>query len=344
MKKVLIDLLKLSNLNCGLGQVALNFAKELSQTETSFEKHFLVPESFKSKFGNSVIYHTKRSIGKFLKSDKFDLWHSIHQDPDFLPDDKTPVILTIHDLNFLGEKNARKSQNRLKKLQERVDTASEICFISEFSKTSAEKNLDLTNKPVRVIYNGVNTTETESKVHGTEDKFFFSIGVFKRKKNFHVLIPVMKFFPGYKLIIAGDKKGSYYKEMKKLVRTEKLNDRVIFPGLISEEEKTRLYKNCSAFLFPSLFEGFGLPVIEAMRNGVPVVLSNLSSLPEIGSEHAYYFKDFEPESMYGTIAESLKLFNSDISFKENQILYANGFSWEKNVKSYITEYDSLLRK
>lgn len=341
MKKVLIDLLKLSNLNCGLGQVAINYAQELSKTETSFEKHFLVPKSFKSQFGDSIIYHTKRSIGKFLKANKFDLWHCIHQDPEIMPKDNTKVIMTIHDLNFLGEKNSNKAKDRLTKLQERVNNATEICFISEFSKKSALENLNLGNKKDHVIYNGVKILESDNQK--TEDyKYFFSIGVLKRKKNFHVLISLMKFFPDCKLIIAGDKKGSYYKEMIKQIKAEKLSDQIIFPGLISEEEKARLYKNCSAFLFPSLFEGFGLPVIEAMRNGVPVFISNLSSLPEIGAEHAFYFDNFEAESMHNIIKSGINDFSIDTSRKQKQIAYSKEFSWEKNIKSYISLYNEML--
>lgn len=343
MKKILIDLCKLSNLNCGLGQVALNFGKAISETNFKYELHFLVPKEFIGYFnGHSVIYHTKKDIKKLLSSNMFALWHSIHQEPDILPQDNTPILLTIHDLNFLEEKSDKKAKKRLKKLQNIVNKCSDFVFISEFSKSVAESNLDLKQKKLSVIYNGVSILNKEKPINNIDSRFFFSIGVFKKKKNFHTLIPVMKNFPGYKLIIAGDNTGSYAKELVNLTKHEGLTDRIIFLGSIREEEKTWLYRNCEAFLFPSLYEGFGLPVIEAMRNGVPVITSDKTSLPEIGGGFTFLFDDFNPESMTRTINNSLKTFNSDPLFKENQIKYANTFQWEKNSKNYLDEYDFLI--
>jgi glycosyltransferase involved in cell wall biosynthesis len=152
----------------------------------------------------------------------------------------------------------------------------------------------------------------------------------------------MKFFPEIKLVIAGEKSGSYYKELVKTANKEGVENHVVFVGIISEEEKTWLYRNCKAFLFPSLYEGFGLPVIEAMRNGAPAIISNSSSLPEIGGGHAFYFNSYLPESMFEVIEDSLDKFSKNPELRISQISYANNFTWEKNVECYLKLYKEIL--
>jgi len=344
MKRILVDLSKLSNLNCGLGQVALNFGKTFSETQTEFEKHFLVPKDYVEFFrSNEIIYHTKSDIKKLIKEDYFDLWHSIHQDPDILPPASTPVLMTIHDLNFLEEKNSSKSKKRLQKLQKKVDVSSYFAFISEFSKKIAIENLNFGEKSKEVIYNGVATSNAMSNPSNIYADFFFTIGVLKPKKNFKVLIPMMRYFPEYKLIIAGDKKGSYFKELVKTAKIENVLSQIIFTGTISEAEKNWYYKNCKAFLFPSLYEGFGLPVIEAMRFGIPVIISTNTSLPEIGSTHAYYFDNFDPEAMSFKIKESINKFNSSPQLKNDEISYSLKFDWKINAEKYIELYNRIMK-
>ncbi len=128
-------------------------------------------------------------------------------------------------------------------------------------------------------------------------KYLLALGMVLEKKNFHVLINFLEKLTDYTLVIAGDISSHYARMILKTVNKMKLQNRVILPGIVSEDDKIFLYKNCSAFLFPSRMEGFGLPVIEAMRFGKPVFISNKASLPEIGGELAYYWNDFDPDYM-----------------------------------------------
>lgn len=345
MKKIAIDLCKLSNLNCGLGQVALNYGKILSEKNTEFELHYIVPKEFIGYFGDkNIVYHKESKIKQNLSSLKFNLWHSIHQEPKIIPKDNTPILLTVHDLNFLEEKSKRKAQKRLKKLQKTIHKSYEFIFISNFSKTVAENNLDFSGKDRFIIYNGVVTSNEETPIEDIKSKFFFSLGVFKKKKNFEVLVPIMKYFPDYKLIIAGDTKGKYIKEIISIAKKEKVLNNIIFPGIVKEKEKTWLYRNCEAFLFPSLYEGFGLPIIEAMRNGVPVITSGKTSLAEIGNKYAFIFDSFEPEIMAENIKNSIQIFKENNQLKIEQTKYAESFSWDKNIENYLKIYNSILLK
>ncbi len=337
--KVLIDLNKLSNLNCGLGQVAINFASEIAKTDSSLELNFLVPPSFVGYFGDRPNYFTNETIKKHLQD--FDLWHSIHQEPSILPKDNTKLLLTIHDLNFIGEKSKFKAKIRLKKLQKIVNRSNHISFISEYSKTDAYKNLDLSNIHTSVIYNGVKTEVEMLPPIEKYDKFFFVIGVIKPKKNLHVLLPVMKYFPEHKLIIAGDRKGSYYKYLVRLANTLKIADRIVFIGTVSDPEKYWYYQNCDTLLFPSLFEGFGLPVVEALQLGTPVVTSNKSSLPEVGGGHTYLLETFDEIHIKEQIENAIQAYKTE-EIKKSAIQYSKKFSWQTNVNQYLRLYSELL--
>ena len=122
-----------------------------------------------------------------------------------------------------------------------------------------------------------------------------------------------------------------------------LTDKIILVGPVSEKDKYWLYKNCTAFLFPSLAEGFGLPVIEAMQLGAPVITSDCGSLKEVGGNVASYFTDWNSECMAQVIQEKLDKIEIDPhSFRENSRMHAEQFSWSRSIKGYIDLYERLL--
>ena len=118
-------------------------------------------------------------------------------------------------------------------------------------------------------------------------------------------------------------------------------DRLYLIGTIDDASKYWLYKNCKAFVFPSLTEGFGLPVVEAMSLGKPVFLSNLTSLPEIGGTEAYYWKNFDPKSMIEVFEKGLIDFASDTNKASRSIEWSKQFSWENAAKAYLKLYETL---
>ena len=104
---------------------------------------------------------------------------------------------------------------------------------------------------------------------------------------------------------------SYAKDMQKRILEEGLSDRFFLVGTIDEAHKIWYYQNAEAFIFPSLLEGFGLPVAEAMSMGLPLFISDKTSLPEIGGDDAYYFKNFEAESMKDVFISGMKDFTPE---------------------------------
>ena len=361
-KKLLIDLSVLRNPYCGWGQIALNYGNYYKQhyvaLQENYELYFLLPKKMFGEFGNEVKYISSSNF--FYKNFPFlrclffprmDVRHAIHQSADFQPFScKTKHILTIHDYNFVYEKTARKVKQGLKKLQWRIDQADKIVAISSFTKSEIERYSDLKGKQVEVIYNGVEFLD-ENKAKRPDfvknDKgFFFTIGQTREKKNFHTLLRLMQYFPEKELYIAGDnsskrciKYGMFIKQQ--IAKLGLKNAHLV--GRISNENRIWLYKNCEAFLFPSLFEGFGLPVIEAMQLGKPVFSSKETSLKEIGGDCIFFWENFEPEAMKEGLEKGLEEFEKSPERASNEIAYAKSFSYEKHIAQYLNIYNMLLQ-
>ena len=345
---VLIDLDRLKDLNTGLGQVALFFGEGISRIEDQrFKFTLLVPRKFKGYFGNLVDYEVVSLKRRYFPAlcRKYDLWYALHQDSAYFPSDlKTPYIITIHDLNFLGEKSPAKAKKRLKILQKKVNRATAITVISKFTEGMVRENLNIGDTPIYMIYNGVKVStfsQASKPAFVPEGDLLFSIGVLQMKKNLSVLVDFIQHLPeNYKLVMAGNKSSGYAEELQKKINALGLQNRIILPGTISEEEKFWMYNNCKAVLFPSKFEGMGLPPVEAMRFGKPVFASTFSSIPEVCGSHAYYWESFEPGEMARFFQKNMQEFDKDPSLPEFLKSYSQKFSWETNLMEYI----SLFRK
>lgn len=347
---VLIDLDRLKAPNNGLGQVALNLAEEISRTEIpGFKFALLVPPDFVGKFGNNVNYEVtswKRRLFPFL-CPSFDLWYTIHQDSWFFPSTRrTPYILTINDLNFLGEKKGLNRKYRLKRLQWKVNRASVITCISNYTRDQIYTHLDVKGKPVQVIYCGVtvrNFQDVQTPSYVKPGKLLFSIGVIQEKKNLAVLLDFMKELPGdYFLVMAGNKGGEYALQLEQRIEELGLNERVVLPGIISDEEKFWLYEHCHAVLFPSRFEGMGFPPVEAMRFGKPVFASTFSSIPEVSGDKAYYWTNFDPAYMAQFFQEKMEEFEADPERPAMLKEHSNRYTWKHNLEEYLELFQKVL--
>ena len=346
MNRILIDLSILRHPYCGLGQVAQNYGRWIASHPEAFGDNWqptlLVPHGYVGRFGTHVRYLQAHDIYRHLPwlMPRFDVWHSIHQLSPFRPAHHTTRrLLTIHDLNFLYEKQGRKQLRYLHRLQRECNSASEICFISEYAKQDALRHLDLQGKPLHVIHNGVETlTEGEQTPPPKVDPsrpFFLSIGVVKAKKNLHTLFPMMDRMKET-LIIAGDDTEDYARKLRNVLSYHP-NIQII--GTVSNSERRWLYAHCTALLFPSVAEGFGLPVIEAMQWGKPVFCSPCTSLPEIGGDQAFYFPDFDPDTMARTVREGLARFTPQQAQACKE--HAARFSYDHHLEQYLNLYKNL---
>lgn len=351
-KRILIDLSILRHPMCGLGQIALNYGRwyqeHASELADRLEITLLVPKNYIGAFGSNVSYLKRNDIRRKFPwtMPYYDIWHAINQNSAFRPKSRrTRYILTIHDMNFLYEKDPKQQKKYCRKLQKKCNRASEFTFISHFAEQDTCRFIDLRGKPTQVIYNGVeDLTQGQQQplkipnIGLQPQRFFLALGEVKEKKNLHSLLPLMDRFPDYHLIIAGNDRTTYASQLKAQLPK---HPNVHLVGLVSDAQRRWLYANCAALLFPSIAEGFGLPVIEAMQWGKPVFCSDRTSLPEIGSTHALYFHNFDTDEMEAIVHQGLAAHSEEKAREERE--YAASFSYDKHMQNYIDIYNATNR-
>lgn len=356
--RIAVDMTMLKYPYTGLGQFSLYLGRELLQNNLErYGYDFLLYPS-KQEFFQPLAYTPNvMQVGKRLLAKnhlpytfrRYDLWHILSQNSHYFPfQSKSPIIYTIHDLNFLKEDSPKKIGIRLKKIQKQIKYTTQLTAISRYVADDMSANLDLGGKTIEVIYNGVeiahfpHTTRPHFLPEGLP--FIFTVGSITPRKNFHALIEMMRFLPHLRLVIAGKKDDTAYTEkMQNIITTHHLQDRVLLAGMIQDEEKYWLYKNCEAFAFPSLLEGFGMPIIEAFSVGKPVFASSLTSLPEVGGTLTRYWYDFDPENMANIFKKGIEEIKQDTLFKEKAYAQAKLFTWEQAGKKYRDLYHRILK-
>jgi glycosyltransferase involved in cell wall biosynthesis len=352
--KILFDCERMKYPHTGLYHFCWELGQELiAQTEgTGLEIDLYAKKKVQQQFASRPGYLEQSALHKFLMPnlDQWRLWHATHQATDYYPGkDVMATVLTVHDLNFLHEthRSKQKKTREIDKLQRKLDKADRVVAISEFVAKDLKENMQLDPAKLQVIYNGCNIKSTktlaEPRVKPGAD-FLFTIGTVVPKKNFQTL-PALLQNNSLQLFIAG---AIHDKQTQQHIVDQAtalgVADRVFFTGPISEAEKYWYYQHCRAFVFPSLMEGFGLPVVEAMAFGKPLFLSTLTSLPEIGGNLAYYFQSFDPEQMQMDLQEGLAVYDAHPALVAKIMLRSQDFSWKASAKSYLETYQQILRQ
>lgn len=351
VSKILIDVGKINDPFVGLGQVTAQFAGALlddPRKPDDWDYYFgvksgdIIPEQLQ----HSNIYKLRAAGRYFPRVNKgFDIWHSIHQDSDWVPAHGIPFILTIHDFNFLYEKGEVKSGIRLNRIGAKIHKAAAITTISKFTSEELKRYFPEIAHKVHVIYNGVNPPHINipQKPAGVpEDKpYLFCISYFSPKKNLETLLHMMVHLPDKNLILAGDHETAYGQSLKKLAQELKLQN-IYFTGKVTPSEKSWLFSHAESLVFPSLYEGFGLPVIEAFLAGLPVMTSACTALPEIGGGHAGIWENFNPMEMARAY---LAYIHQDTPHaREERLNFGEQFSWEQHVSKMKQLYSEILKK
>ena len=255
-------------------------------------------------------------------------------------------MLTIHDLNVLHEgKPEDVQQKSLAHTQALIDRSDAIVCISESTRNDVLAHCEVGNRPTHVIYNGLSKMlqpVAEPVAYRPARAFLLGIGYQNGKKNFHVLLSLLRSNPDLELVLIGHHDDpAYVDQMQQLAREMGVEERFHLLGTVSEADKAWYLKHCKAFLHPSLAEGFGLPVIEAMQFGKPVFLSTATSLPEIGGEAAFYFPSFEAETIQNVYEQGMTVYERTPR-AEAISRHAARFTWEESARQYLAVYNSLI--
>jgi glycosyltransferase involved in cell wall biosynthesis len=353
MKKIILDCDLMKHPDSGLYHYCLNLGlevKKILDKERSGKMAFYVPAAEVSSFGKNAQtivekINWRNTFKTFLWG--CDIWHAPFQSGRIVPHNnkKVKVVLTIHDLNVLHEdKPEEERKNSLAHTQKLISRADAIVCISDFCKQDVLTNCDVGNTPVYVIHNGTHRVASPSLngvVYKPKRPFLFTLGYVNRKKNQHVLLPMLK-HTDMELVIAGKlDEPDYISQMKEEAREMGIEERVHVLGPVSEKDKAWYFEHCQAFVFPSIAEGFGAPVVEAMSFGKPIFLSSKTSLPEIGGNAAFYFTDFAPLHMKNVFDRGMEEYQKkgmwDVIKQRGRV-----FQWETKAREYVALYKTLF--
>ena len=363
MKEILIDLTNLRNPTCGFGQIQLNYVKLFTEkalneaNEDQLHFNFLIPQGLPLNLPAEIsTFPCRKKLNLYFPFTlpRADVWHITNQQQRLLRKARgTKVIYTIHDLNFLQEKSSLSIRKHLFRIQRRINQADAVVAVTQYTADVVKNNLDLKGKEVRVIYNGVENIVSNSQsrprfVVDTADgngiqPFFFTIGQIRKKKNFHILVDMMRYFPNHQLYISGQDTFDYANEIREQIKAGGLNN-VHLTGPVTQEEKVWLYSHCTAFLFPSQGEGFGLPPIEAMQFGKPVFAANRTCLSEVCGNAAFMIDDLTSEAFANSINSHLPHFYDHADRIEAVRQHANSFSYKKHIDAYYQLYKKLSQE
>lgn len=264
-----------------------------------------------------------------------------HYSPRFT---SIPTIVTIHDLSYeyFPDEFKKKDLYTLKNwTQYSVHKAKKIIAVSKNTKSDLSSIYHVPLEKISVIYNG-----THQKSHASYTKYAINInkpyilyvGTIQPRKNIERLIKAFsqltKINNLIRLVIAG-KKGWLHDDIFASAIKYGVHDKVSFLGFVDDNTKSWLYKNASLFILPSLYEGFGLPLLEAMSYGCPVITSDTSSLPEIGGNACYYFN---PKSVSDMTQAMDRVLNDKIlraNLIQNGFKRIENFSWTTCAKETL---------
>lgn len=357
----------------GIGRYTFELVKNLQKLDTTNEYilFFNDPEysaftpsqpNFKKVLVNAEHYSMSEQT-KFLRilnKQHLDLMHFTHFNAPILY--KKPFVVTIHDIThtlFPGRK-MKSLPYRLayqKVIKSAIQKSKKIIAVSNNTKQDLETIFHAPAEKIHTIYEGANeefrqlTDEVRAEYtkiindkYGITKPYLLYTGVHRYHKNLVRLIQAFKLLtanhPDLKLVITG-KDDPLYPEVNEEVFHQSVQGKVIFTGLVPEDDLIALYNLSLAYVFPSLYEGFGLPILEAMQCGTVVCASNVSSIPEIaGEKNAVFFDPLNPEDMAAKIEGAIADPALQWKLIQNGFARVKDFSWEKMARELLALYTS----
>ncbi len=269
-------------------------------------------------------------------------------------------IVTVYDLTFLHVPMAFRAPNRLylqTMTRIAVRRAAHVCAISESTRRDIVKMLGVSASAVSIVYPGVDArfrpaspeaVEAFRRRQGLPERYLLYLGTLEPRKNITTLVRAYARLAARdprapSLVLAGAK-GWYYEEIFAEVERLGLKDRVIFPGYVPVEEQALWYSGAEAFVYPSRYEGFGMPVAEAMACGTPVIASTASSLPEVVGDAGLLVPPDDEDAWADALAHVLANNSVRDALSAAGRKQAARFSWEAAAQAQVRVYRQYARR
>ncbi|MFK7808237.1 MAG: glycosyltransferase family 4 protein [Saprospiraceae bacterium] len=377
MYKLAFDAKRLFNNATGLGNYSRTLLQNLSEYYPEQEYHLFSPKIKKQLFNQHFInnpafqLHTAsnspgawwRTYGlkKDLLKNDIDLYHGLsHEIPLGLSNSKIKTIVTIHDLIIKTWPQTFNSIDRKiydQKFRYACKNADHIIAISESTKVDIMKYYGTQASKISVVYQtcGPQFRIIQSLTHIQEVKrryalpseYLLYVGSIIERKNLLGLLKAIYVLPRLRklpLVVIGQGKGTYFQKVKRFIEKEKMTSLIHFPKGVSNEDLPAVYQGAEVFCYPSHYEGFGIPVLEALFCKTPVITSNTSSLPEAAGPDAFFVDPTNIEDIANQLNNALT--NSELrkNSVEKGFAYAQQFEGKKLTEQMMGIYQQLLNK
>lgn len=309
------------------------------------------------KVSNIPIYHPLEHFIFFFESKKAKVFWSPHYNIPLFLYPGTQRVTTICDLNhieFASDLSILKRIYSYLTMRLALLFSKAIITISAFTKQEINRYFPGFDKKINDIHLGIKerrTIDTDfvRKKYSLPDDFMLFVGNVKPHKNIKVVLQAMTFLSDDQLkqmplVIVGKKEGFLTPDLtlSSLLKNPRLNKYVHFLGFVDDEDLDSVYSAASLFVFPSLYEGFGFPPLEAMQNYISILCSDATSLPEVCGNAVEYFDAQNPSDLYDKIDAFLKKPRLSDQLKSRYDLHLAKFSWEICAKKYFDIFESLI--
>jgi glycosyltransferase involved in cell wall biosynthesis len=307
----------------------------------------------------SKIYSITEQLELFLKVPKCDIFWSPHYNIPLLSLKAKNRVVTIHDvfhLAYLKDLPYKQQIYARVIINSAVKKSDQIITVSNFSKNEIIKYTNTKAGKIQVIYNGVQTGEpiedsSEVRKHyDLPNQYILFVGNVKPHKNLRSLLSAyLLLSPGlrsiYKIAIAGKKDGFItgdHELIDWVSSNKELKDNVVFTGFVEEKDMPFIYSKASLLVFPSFYEGFGLPPLEAMARHCPVITSDAASMPEICGDAALFFSPSNETDLKAKITQMLTDKELRDQFIKKGIDRIKLFKWENSAEQHIKLFNKLI--
>jgi glycosyltransferase involved in cell wall biosynthesis len=282
-----------------------------------------------------------------------ELFHSLAQRPPAFHFQQE--IVTVFDIFPITGENYSTADFRKKfseLLLQAVGRAARVITSSHATKSLLIAHAQVPAEKIRVIPLGVESPAVllspeerlreRARILGGAGEMILNVGVIQTRKNTLNMLKALKLMPPkYKLVLSGGN-GFGSEAIHEFIRTESLGNRVKLLGFVDDAQLERLYQAASVFLFPSLEEGFGIPILEAMVAGTPVVTSNVSSMPEVGGNAALYVDPHDPADIAQKVVQAVEDSVLRTTLVEKGIDRAHEFTWRRTAQETLAVYEEVL--
>lgn len=279
------------------------------------------------------------------------------------PGVKGKKVTIVHDMAHLACRKTVRLKNRIwleLTLRQSCRRADIVLTVSEFSKSEIVKHLRVPEEKVKVMYPGVDLELFHSRYtkeqidrakqkYGIEGEYILYLGTIEPRKNiqrlieaYDILVKQSRIDNLPKLVLAGGK-GWLCDKIYQAAKKPELKDKVLFTGYIGEEDSPLLLSGAKLFCFPTIYEGFGIPPLEAMACGTPVLAGRAASVPEVLGECAEYINPFSIEDIADGIERVLNDEVLQLHLKTIGLKYVKRYDWANSVRTLQEVYESLMR-